>query len=182
MIDFVIIAFIGGMAGSRLVYAVLFDFYYYLENPSRLFWLQDGGMSLWGGLLVALLALLFWAARKNLIIERYLDAAAPALALSLAIGNTGALLRGKLMASPYPWGIEYAGKYYHPDGAYMIVLLLVLFFILRRRGRSGLTRESYLPGFYGLWPAQFGCRLFRESETFLWHFTAGQAASWRRFC
>ena len=106
MIDFVIVAFAGRATGSRLAYAVLFDFGHYLKNPARLLWLQDGGMSPWGGLLAALLALFFWSARKHVIIECYLDAAAPVFALSLAIGNTGALLRGKLMASPYPWGIE----------------------------------------------------------------------------
>ena len=123
-------------------------------------------MSLWGGLLVALLALLFWAARKNLIIERYLDAAAPALALSLAIGNTGALLKGKVMAGPYPWGIEFAGKYYHPDGAYMIVLLLVLFFILRRRRAKRAYEGELFAWFLLLWPAQFGCRLFPGKRNF----------------
>lgn len=178
MIDFVIVAFAGGLAGSRLAYAVLFDFGYYLENPARLLWLQDGGMSLWGGLLAALLALFFWSARKHVIIECYLDAAAPAFALSLAIGNTGALLRGKLMASPYPWAIEYAGKYYHPDGAYMIVLLLVLFFILRwRKAKRAFEGELFIWFLVGYSLLSIAVDFFRESEPFLWHFTAGQAAS-----
>ena len=178
MIDFVIIAFAGGLAGSRLVYAVLFDFKHYLENPARLLWLQDGGMSLWGGLLVALLALLFWSARKKVIVERFLDTAAPALALSLAIGNTGALLRGKAMAYPYPWGMEYAGQYYHPDGAYMIVLLLLLFFILRwRKAKRAFEGELFAWFLVGYSLLSFAVDFFRESEPFLWRFTAGQAAS-----
>jgi hypothetical protein len=88
------------------------------------------------------------------------------------------LLKGKVMAGHYPWGIEFAGKYYHPDGAYMIVLLLVLFFILRRRRAKRAYEGELFAWFllgYGL--LSLAVDFFRESETFLWHFTAGQAAS-----
>ncbi|MEW5784428.1 MAG: prolipoprotein diacylglyceryl transferase family protein [Bacillota bacterium] len=178
IIDFIALSLVSGIAGSRLVYALFFDLAYYLENPIHLVRLQDGGLSFWGGLAVAVITVFIWAIRKKVIIERYLDTAAPALAAGLALGHIGALLRGKPMHYPYPWGIRAGELLYHPDGAYMIIFLVALLFVIRRR-RSKLAYEGelfvwFLAG-YGL--LNFGVEFFRTGTPFLGLLTAGQVAA-----
>lgn len=83
LIDFLLLGLVGGIAGGRVIYAALFDPAYYFEQPQRLLYFQDCGFSFWGGLAGALLVIFIWGYRENLIVERYLDAAAPVLAFSL---------------------------------------------------------------------------------------------------
>lgn len=178
IIDFMILAVVGGIAGSRLSYVFLFELSYYMENPAHFFRLQDGGMSFWGGIAFSLMILSIWAGRKKLILGRYLDAAAPALTVGLALGYSGAAVNGRAMLSGYPWGISIEGTAYHPDGAYMIILLMVLLFIIRsRRPGAAYDGELFVWFILGSGLINVGVDFFRDSSSYIWILTAGQAAS-----
>ncbi len=178
IIDFIIIAVVSGIAGSRLLYVLVFDLSYYLGNPAHFFRLQDGGMSFWGAIVFSLVILWIWAWRKSLILERYLDAAAPALTVGLALGYSGSALHGRAMLSNYPWGISVGEATNHPDGAYMIVLLIALFFIIRRRRpKAAYEGELFVWLTLGYGLINLGVDLFRNTVSFFWILTAGQLAS-----
>ncbi len=178
LLDFIIIAIVGGIFGSRLSYVLLFNFSYYLEHPALFFRLQDGGMCFLGGVFFSLLILMIWGGRKGLILERYLDLAAPALALSLALGHIGTAVAGRVMGKNYPWGIPVGEQYYHPDGLYMIVLLMALFLILRRR-REGAAYEGELFVWFiaGYGMINLVVEFFRDHAPVALMLTAGQLAS-----
>jgi phosphatidylglycerol:prolipoprotein diacylglycerol transferase len=82
-------ALIGGIVGARL--------FYVLNHPSEfaspLQWLRvwEGGLTLLGGIAGAVLAGLPLIARRGLRLLQVLDAAAPGLALGIAIGRLGDL-------------------------------------------------------------------------------------------
>lgn len=145
LIDFLLIGLVGGLIGGRLAYGVLFNLTYYLEKPVRLLYFQDGGFSFWGGLVSAFILVSLWANRKKLIVERYLDAAAPALAFSLSWGYTGSPLGGVHMESSFPWALTAGGAVYHPDGAYAIILFMSIYYILKlRRSRAAYEGELFI--------------------------------------
>jgi len=176
--DFLILTVLCAVAGGRLSYIFLYDLHYYMAHPAHIACLQDGGMSFWGGIILSLVVLIIWAGRKRLILERYLDAAAPALPLALALGHIGSTLNGRVMQSGYPWGIVDGGFVYHPDGAYMIFLLILLFMVIRRR-RSAPAYEGELFIWFviGYSAIQLGVDLFRNTEPYIWVFSPGQSVS-----
>ncbi len=178
VVDLIILSLAGGISGSRLTYTLLFNQDYYLKNPVHLFRLQDGGMCFWGGLLIALLVVSIWAARKNLIVERYLDAATPALITALALGNIGFALRGAAMPYALPWSVEVGGVYYHPDGAYAIVLLMFLLFIVwKRRLINVYEGELFIWFLLGYSLINLVLDFSRAERPLLWIFTPGQLIS-----
>jgi phosphatidylglycerol---prolipoprotein diacylglyceryl transferase len=178
IIDLMILAVVSGIGGSRLSYVILFNLAYYLEHPEHLIRLQDGGMSFWGGLLFSFIVIRIWSGRNRLIMERYLDAAAPALTVSLALGYTASALNGRAMLSGYPWGITVGEAAYHPDGAYMIICLMALFFLIRRR-REGIAYEGELFIWFilGYCAMNLGVDFFRDGPSFAWILTVNQVAS-----
>lgn len=145
-LDFMLFALISGLAGGRLVYALCMDRIFYLENPARLFYFRSGGFSFFGGLLTALIVLSIWAAVKKLILERFLDCAAPGLALALLIGWIGGYSPlGRPMVNIYPWSVRSGAEVLHPDGVYAIVLLtIILNIIWRRRFYARYDGELFL--------------------------------------
>lgn len=110
----------------------------------------NGGMSLLGGLIGAVLAGGFVARRAGLPIVPMLDMAAPGLAIGIAIGRFSDLIIGDHLGKPtsLPWGFAYAGGMHpldvvpamgtvvHPVALYDMLLttslLLVLLWFARR--------------------------------------------------
>lgn len=178
LVDFLLISLVAGMAGGRLLYAVIFEPLYYFEQPLRLLQIQDCNFSFWGGLACAFVLLSLWAYRGNLIVERYLDAAAPALAFGLSCGYTGFPLKGAPLNTSYPWAIVDAGFSRHPDGAYAIVLLMVLYFILKlRRRRTAYEGELFFWFLCGCAVINFALDFTRDLPAVWGIFTAGQLFS-----
>ncbi|HHX87719.1 MAG TPA: hypothetical protein GX693_06040 [Firmicutes bacterium] len=136
VIDFILICLVSGVIGGRLTHVLAVNRSYYLQHLDQIIHLQDGGMSFWGGFILALVAVMIWSGRRNYILKPYLDAAAPALALGLSIGRIGYPWQGKIMSAPYPWGIIKDGQVVHPEGVYAIILLMLLYIYLTHRRRQ----------------------------------------------
>lgn len=178
LIDFLFLALVGGMIGGRLVHACIFDPGYYFEQPLRLLYIQDCGFSFWGGLTCAFIAISIWASRGKLIAERYLDAAAPALAFCLSCGYISARLWGGFMDTPLPWAIISEGGSRHPDGAYAIILLMTVYLILkRRRYRAAYEGELFFWFLLGCSMSNILLDFIRDIPGVWGIFTAGQLFS-----
>ena len=94
-------AALGGIAGGKAYYALLYGDWRLLYSRAGLVW--------YGGFLVGAAAVLFVIHRRRMPAWRTADAAAPALALGYGIGRIGCLLVGDDYGSPtdLPWGMTF---------------------------------------------------------------------------
>ncbi len=87
-----IIAVVAGVVGSK-VFTVLGDPASFFRDPSDILFTM-GGLTFYGGLIVAAGAILWYVRRQGLSMLPVLDAAAPALMLGYGIGRLGCHLAG----------------------------------------------------------------------------------------
>ncbi len=90
--DFVVLGLIFGILGAKL-----FDNFEhwdeFMAHPiERL--LSQSGLAFYGGLIVAAIAICWYAAKKSVSVKHLVDAAAPALMIAYAIGRLGCQLSG----------------------------------------------------------------------------------------
>jgi phosphatidylglycerol---prolipoprotein diacylglyceryl transferase len=167
------LALLGGLIGARLYY-VLFNLDYYSQSPGKIFALWEGGLAIHGGVLGGILAGGGYAWRRRLPLRRYLDIAAPSLAVGQAIGRWGNFfneeafgrptdLPWKLFISPAHRPLPYAqAEFFHPtflyESVWDLAVFALLFFGLRQRlaRAPGALFLAYL-GLYSLG------RLFTEA-------------------
>ena len=103
-----LIGFIAGLAGAKLFH-VLEHPREFVEAPMRML-LSTGGFTIFGGLIVGILAGAIYARRQKAELPLVLDAVAPALMLAYGIGRIGCQISGDgdwgiAATSPPPAGI-----------------------------------------------------------------------------
>lgn len=156
-----LIGIIFGFIGSRILYAI--------ENGFDNFYaIWEGGLSWYGGFLLAYLAIFIYIKKKNLS-SRYLEIIALFLPLGHAIGRIGCFLNwddyGKV--TNLAWGIKVGNDDpRHPTQIYEIIANIIIFlflFFLDKKKKNKFIIKSYL-FFYPL--ARFFIDFFRESKTY----------------
>ena len=152
-----------GIAVSALIgaraYHVLNEYTFYLNNPSYILKVWEGGLAFHGGLFGGALFVLWWGKLHNISFWRLADVIAPALALFQGIARWGNYFNQELFGKPtsLPWGIPIEGikrplefqnaTYFHPTFLYESIFDIAIFGILiqlhrlRVRGRIN-TREG----------------------------------------
>lgn len=113
------ITFLCGIIGSRLLY-IIENISYYLKRPLEIIMLQRGGLSWFGGLILAIACATLYLRRKKLSVYKIFDLIAPFLALAQAIGRLGCLLNGCCF-----------GRTIIPLQIYSSLMLILIFIILR---------------------------------------------------
>ena len=126
------IVFISGIMGARIFY-VLENLSYYLKNPVEIIILQHGGLSWFGGLILAIISAAVYLKKKKLPIYKTLDLIAPFVALGQAIGRIGCLLNGCCFGRVSKFGLYFAvhEKVLIPTQLYSSLSLLLVFVVLR---------------------------------------------------
>jgi phosphatidylglycerol---prolipoprotein diacylglyceryl transferase len=147
-------ALIGALVGARFAYVVnhLGD---YTDRPLEALRVWEGGASLLGGIAFAVLAAIPEMRRQRLDFWTVMDAAAPGLALGIAIGRVGDLIVGDHLGKPTDFLLGYrctgadsaspcnapVGQAVHQPALYDLVsalaLLGVLLWLRRRRLSTG---------------------------------------------
>lgn len=156
--DAVALALPFGLVGARLAH-VLSDWSYYATHPAEVWQLPLGGLSIWGAL--ALGGLAAWVGLRHAgadVRRGVADAAAPALALGIAVGRIGSFLdgAGQGVRTSLPWGTMYTsnqalvpdfGVARHPaqvyDGLAALAALVVVVLVARWH-RPGLGFWAFL--------------------------------------
>jgi phosphatidylglycerol---prolipoprotein diacylglyceryl transferase len=97
-----------GIAGARLL-DVATDWGAYRDDPSLAYALGFRGFSLYGGLVVAVVAGIVLARPFNLPLWRVADSAVPAVAVGIVLMRTGCFLNGCCFgtATSLPWGVTF---------------------------------------------------------------------------
>ncbi len=144
-----IISLLTSLIGSRIAFIIF--------NPQLFtsFWsyfaIWEGGMSFFGGFLLALLSVFVYVRSKKLNFAQILDILAPGIALSIAITRIGGFLAGANPGLPteLPWAFQGT----HPVALYHSLANFVIFFVLLKIDKSKLKekfREGYLFAFFML--------------------------------
>jgi phosphatidylglycerol:prolipoprotein diacylglycerol transferase len=80
---------------------------FYLTHPFDLINIRSGGLGIPGAVIGGVLALFFYARKRDLVFAEWTDIAAPSLALGQAIGRWGNFINQELYGAPtnLPWKI-----------------------------------------------------------------------------
>lgn len=178
---------LAALVGGRLLYVAQNELGALAADPARVVMVWMGGLSFYGGLVGALLALVAFARRRGLRILMLLDIAAPAAAIGQAIGHLGCLIGGDSYGLPtdLPWAVIYRnpgalapqGVPLHPTQAYEAIALAVLFAVLwLARVRLshlgvGVVAASYLAGLAAI---RFGLFFLRDEPAVLFGLKTAQ--------
>ncbi len=130
------------------------------------FW--QGGLTFYGGVLVAIPAGVWFARRRGLRALQAADVIAPALMLGLAFGRVGCFLNGCCYggATDSPFGVRFPNLVAdrHPTQVYESVFAFVIFILLRHLFRRRCRGEGELFGWmltlYGIF--RMAIELFRD--------------------
>ena len=159
--SFIISIVVGVMVGARLGYVLFYDIGYYLENPLRIFYVWQGGMSFHGGLIGVIISALLFCKKYKLDFYTLADAAIPFVALGIGFGRIGNFINGELYgkATELPWAVIFLRTDpemlpRHPSQLYEalfegFLMAAFLQFILFKTKIKGLTFWLFILG-YGI--------------------------------
>jgi len=172
--DMVVWAALGVFVGGRLGYTLFYNFPYYLQHPTKIIAVWEGGMSFHGGLLGTIIALLWYSKRQGIPSYTVADLAAGATPIGLGFGRIGNFINGELFgrATDVEWCMVFPGggpACRHPSQLYEAflegpLLLIVLSLITKRPTPPGTMFWSFIAG-YGL--CRFIVEFFREPDAHL---------------
>ncbi len=153
LIDILIYTIVFGLIGARLFY-IIFKLDYYLASPIRIFAIRDGGLAIYGGLILGSIALVVKSKMLKKNPYDILDYIAPFVAIAQSIGRWGNFFNkeayGIQTNSLLRMGIFNLEGYIevHPTFLYESISTFVIFCILRilqkNRKFNGQILLSYL--------------------------------------
>jgi phosphatidylglycerol:prolipoprotein diacylglycerol transferase len=146
---------IGGVAGARLGYCLLYDFDRFYHHPWEVFAVWQGGMASYGAIAGMLVAAILYNRRRKLDPWPFLDAGAVACAIAIFFVRIGNFINGELWGRPatVPWAVIFPHAPLvdgmevprHPSQLYaaglegLLVVLVAGWAFRRFRSRSGFT-------------------------------------------
>ena len=177
----------GALIGGRVLYVVQNELGSLATHPAHLVMVWMGGLSFYGGLIGAIVALTVFTRRRGISLLVALDVAAPGAAIGQAIGHVGCLIGGDSYGIPtdLPWAVIYRNPAamapqnvaLHPTQAYEAILLGILFAGLWL-GRDRLARfgDGAVAGAYllGLSAVRFGLFYLRDEPAILFGLKTAQ--------
>lgn len=143
------ITFVSGLLGARAFY-IIENLGYYIKRPLEIIMLAHGGLSWFGGLILAIFVGTAYLKHKNLPLYKTLDLIIPFVALGQAIGRIGCLLNGCCFGKESVFGIYFPvhKSVLIPTQAYSSLLLILIFIVLRllqdRPHKDGQIFFTYL--------------------------------------
>jgi phosphatidylglycerol:prolipoprotein diacylglycerol transferase len=138
-----VLAIIGGRA-----LFVLTHWSDYAPDPLGVLRLWEGGLTLYGGYILAVAGGILYVRRRGLPLWKMADAAAPSMAIGIGIGRLGCFLNGCCFGLPahLPWAVTFPAASYsayvfpgvplHPSQLYLALAGFALFFLLLRLDRA----------------------------------------------
>ncbi|WDT81175.1 MAG: prolipoprotein diacylglyceryl transferase [Candidatus Manganitrophus sp.] len=151
--DMMLYVAIGVILGGRLGYVLFYNLGFYLENPSKIFAVWEGGMSFHGGLIGVLVAGTLFCKRYQYSFYDLADVSAPAVPVGLGLGRIGNFINGELWGRPtdVPWCMVFPQAdeaCRHPSQLYQAalegpVLFLILWVLSGRKVPRGVVFWSF---------------------------------------
>ncbi len=121
---------VAGIIGARLFYVLVFNPGFFIENPVRILMIHQGGLSIQGGLMGAVIFSIIYIKYQHLPFWKIADTFAPGLILGKAVGRIGCDVFGIPMSQTWFWGVEIGEQILHPAQIYESLLNYVLLLLL----------------------------------------------------
>ena len=121
---------------SARLYYVIFSLDYFIENPSDIMNIKDGGLAIYGGIIGGLITILILSRIKKIKVLDITDYIVPVLALAQSIGRWGNYINieayGYETNLPLKMEIIENGvtKYVHPTFLYESICTFIIFVVL----------------------------------------------------
>ena len=188
--DLLLNLIIGIVVGARLFYIMFYNLKFYLSSPLEMFALWHGGVSFHGGLIGAIIAILFFCKKKKTSFYELADIVVMPVALGLAFGRIGNFINGELYGriTNLPWAVKFRGAegFRHPSQLYEslknFIIFGVLWFIRNKKLPNGFLFWSFITMYAGL---RFIAEFFREPDPqlgfIIFNLTMGQILSFAMF-
>jgi phosphatidylglycerol:prolipoprotein diacylglycerol transferase len=171
--DLIIYVFFGVILGGRLGYVLFYNLPYYLENPSKIFAVWEGGMSFHGGLIGVIIAVWIYSLVKKFNLFDVLDVISILVPIGLGLGRIGNFINQELYgraAYGVPWAMIFPTDPQklprHPSQLYEFFLEGICLFTI-----MWLTKDKKLPvgirsSIFGIGYASFRiiAEFFREPD------------------
>lgn len=174
--DLIFYAALGVILGGRLGYIFFYNFDAFMQTPTMILKIWQGGMSFHGGFIGVIVAVWIFAKKTGRKFFEVGDLVAPVTAIGLGAGRLGNFINGELWGrvTDVPWGMvfpfERAGPIArHPSQLYQfflegVVLFLVLW-IYSRKPRPAMAVSGLFLLVYGV--SRFIVEFFREPDDHL---------------
>lgn len=161
IIDISFILIIAGIISARLYY-VLLDYKYFIQHPSEIICIWNGGISIQGAILGGIIAFYFYAKENKLDFLKYADLFSFGIISGQILGRLGNFFNSEAFGYPtsLPWKLyipfqmrplEFKDhEFFHPTFLYEsllnIIVLSILFIILKKTEniKSGTIFFSYI--------------------------------------
>lgn len=183
MDDFLLWAGLGVIVGGRLGFVLFYNSDFYLENPSEILKVWNGGMSFHGGLLGVIAAIIVYSRIKHLDALSFADIMAAAAPFGIFFGRVANFVNGELWGrvSDVPWAMVFPGAGdlpRHPSQLYEAALEGILLWLMIRiltHHRQTLARPGFVAGIFGIGYglARIGVEFFREPDAQLGYLFGG---------
>jgi phosphatidylglycerol:prolipoprotein diacylglycerol transferase len=182
---------VGGIVGARLAH-VIDRWDYYGLHPEKILAVYEGGLAIWGGLIMGGLGGWLYARRNGIPFWPLADSVAVGAILGQAIGRIGCIVNGDVAGRPTggDWGFVYTNpgallpkpEYFnvptHPYPLYEmgwdLVIFGILFWLFRRRVFDGAVFLAYAV-LYAI--GRFVLTFVREEEIWLFGLQQAQVLS-----
>jgi phosphatidylglycerol:prolipoprotein diacylglycerol transferase len=145
--DLVFYSMLGGILGGRIGYVLFYGWPFWAKDAWYPLRIWEGGMSIHGGLLGGIVALLIFAKTHRRNIGDVFDFTVPLPGLGLFFGRLGNFINGELWGKPttLPWGFNYNGQVLHPSQLYeaffegLVLFAIIWWFTSKPRPRLAPT-------------------------------------------
>ena len=146
VIDFLIVAVISVIVGSRLFEILFYNLAYYLQNPLQMLMFWKGGLSFHGGLVGLVIGAYFFCKKKKVRLLQLGDYVIIPVALGLSLGRFANFINSELYGTRtnLPWCVNFknAEGCRHPSQIYESFKNLAIFFVLFFTERKKKPREG----------------------------------------
>ncbi len=152
---------LGVIVGGRLGYVLFYDLARFVDDPSLILRIWQGGMSFHGGLLGVMIAMWWFARTRGRRFFAVADFVAPLVPPGIALGRIGNFINGNLWGGPsdLPWAMVFpdpraGGVPRHPSQLYQALLegvaLFVIVWLYSRHPRPTMAVSGVFLAAYGV--------------------------------
>ena len=109
--DFLILLLVSMIVGARFFHVFVYNFGYYMSNPSEIIMIWNGGLAFHGGLVGILIAAYFYLKKKKINFYDLADVIVIPLAFGLALGRIANFINGELVGikTNIGWCVKFPG-------------------------------------------------------------------------